>query len=349
MKPKSVIKVLVVLALLAGGAYASWHFWLKRSPVDPNHLTIYGNVDHRQVQLAFHATGRVEFLAVDEGDDVQAGQILARVDPVRYQAAMAKAKAEVAVREQELARLLAGSRPEEIAKARAEVADAQASFQDASRLYQRRKALYQSRSISRQTLDDSTASLDSAKARLDKAKEALQLAVKGPREEDIAAARATLEAAKAAQDLAQRELADTRLSAPRSGVIQQRVLEMGDMAFPQTPVYTLAILDPVWVRAYVAETELGKVKPGMAAEIFSDSYPGKSYPGWVGFISPAAEFTPKQVQTPELRAKLVYRVRVFACNPQRELRLGMPVTVRLDLAGKPLTPPPDPDQRCGKH
>ena len=349
MKPKSVIKVLVVLALLAGGAYASWHFWLKRPPADPNHLTIYGNVDHRQVQLAFHATGRVEFLAVDEGDDVQAGQILARVDPVRYQAATAKAKAEVAVREQELARLLAGSRPEEIAKARAEVADAQASFQDASHLYQRRKALYQSRSISRQALDDTTARLDSAKAQLDKAKEALRLAVKGPREEDIAAARATLLAAKAALELAQRELADTRLSAPRSGVIQQRVLEMGDMAFPQTPVYTLAILDPVWVRAYVAETDLGKLKPGMAAEIFSDSYPGKSYPGWVGFISPTAEFTPKQVQTPELRAKLVYRVRVFACNPQRELRLGMPVTVRLDLAGKPITPPPDPDQRCGNR
>ena len=349
MKPKRVIKVLVVLAILAGGAYAGWHFWLERPPADTDHLTIYGNVDHREVQLAFHATGRVEFLAVDEGDDVQAGQLLARVDPVRYQAALAKAKAEVAVREQELARLLAGSRPEEIAKARAEVAGAQATFLDAKRLYQRRKVLYQSHSIPRQELDNTIASLDAAKAQLDAAKEVLTLAVKGPREEDIAAARAALLAARAARDLAQSELADTSLSAPRSGVIRQRVLEMGDMAFPQTPVYTLAILDPVWVRAYVSETDLGKVKPGMAAEIFSDSYPGKSYPGWVGFISPTAEFTPKQVQTPELRAKLVYRLRVFACNQQRELRLGMPVTVRLDLASKPLAPLPNPDQRCGKR
>lgn len=349
MKPKRVIKVLVVLAILAGGAYAGWHFWLERPLADPDHLTIYGNVDHREVQLAFHATGRVVYLAVDEGDEVRANQLLAQVDPARYQAALAKATAEVAVREQELARLLAGSRPEEIAKAQAEVAGAQATFLDVQRLHQRHQVLYQNRSIPRQELDDTTARLDAAKAQLDAAKEVLTLAVKGPREEDIAAGRAALLAAKAARDLAQSELTDTRLIAPRAGVIQQRVLEMGDMAFPQTPVYTLAILDPVWVRAYVSETDLGKVKPGMAAEVFSDSYPDKSYPGWVGYISPTAEFTPKQVQTPELRAKLVYRVRVYACNPQRQLRLGMPVTVRLDLVGKPLAPLPDPDQRCGKR
>ncbi len=347
MKPKSVIKGLVVLALLAGGAFAAWHFWLERPAKNPNRLTLYGNVDHRQVQLAFQATGRVERLTVDEGDTVKAGQLLASLDPVRYQAALAKAEAEVAVREQELARLLAGTRPEEIAQARAQVADAHAGFMDAKRLYLRRQALYKTRSIPRQELDDIKARLDSAQARWDKAREALRLAIKGPREEDIAAARAALRAAKAARDLAQRELADTRLLAPRAGVIQQRVLEMGDMAFPQTPVYTLAIMNPVWVRAYLPETDLGKVKPGMPAEILTDSYPGKAYPGWVGFISPTAEFTPKQVQTPELRAKLVYRVRVFACNPRRELRLGMPVTVRLDLTRQGQNPPPDPDQRCG--
>lgn len=346
MKPKSAVKVLLLLIVLAGGGYAAWHYLLDRPAVDPNVLTLYGNVDHRQVQLAFQDTGRVENLAVDEGDKVKAGQELARLDPVRYRASVARAEAEVAVRQQELGRLLAGSRPEEIAQARAAVADAHAGYMDAQRLYKRRQALYKTRSIPQQELDDIKARFDSARARWDKAKEALRLAVKGPREEDIAAARATLRAAEAARDLARHELDDTKLYAPNDGIIQQRVLEVGDMAFPQTPVYTLAMVDPVWVRAYVPETDLGKVKPGMAAKIFSDSYPGKAYPGWVGFISPTAEFTPKQVQTPELRAKLVYRMRVFACNPDRELRMGMPVTVRLQLGGPVQDPLPDPNRRC---
>jgi len=103
------------------------------------------------------------------------------------------------------------------------------------------------------------------------------------------------------------------------------------MAFPQTPVLTLAFTDPVWVRAYLPESILGRVKPGIVATIHSDSYPDKTYTGWVGYISPTAEFTPKTVQTPELRTRLVYSIRVFACNPEDELRLGMPVTVILAL------------------
>lgn len=120
-----------------------------------------------------------------------------------------------------------------------------------------------------------------------------------------------------------------------AGVVRDRILEPGDMATPQTPVLTLAFTDPVWVRAYLPEPMLGRVKPGMEARILTDSYPGRAYAGWVGYISPTAEFTPKNVETPELRTRLVYQVRVFACNPRGELRLGMPATVTIDLDQAP--------------
>jgi HlyD family secretion protein len=158
----------------------------------------------------------------------------------------------------------------------------------------------------------------------------------GPRQEDIASAQATLQADEAALTLARCELADAKLYAPANGVIQNRILEPGDMASPALPVFTLALDDPVWVRAYVAETDLGKIQPGMKAGVTTDSFPGKRYAGWIGFISPTAEFTPKPVETQDVRTKLVYEVRVFVHNPQGELRLGMPAVVTIPL----LQPPP---------
>jgi HlyD family secretion protein len=130
---------------------------------------------------------------------------------------------------------------------------------------------------------------------------------------------------------AEQALADTELYAPADGVIRERILEPGDMASPLTPVFTLALMDPVWVRAYLPETVLGRVRLGATASITTDSFPEKVYKGWIGYIAPTAEFTPKNVETTELRTRLVYRMRVFACNPAGELRLGMPATVRLDL------------------
>jgi HlyD family secretion protein len=329
------VKVLLVL-LLAAAAVGAYYYFFQRAERQPrDQLTLYGNVDIRQVHLAFHATGRIDRILVEEGDRVQAGQLVAELDPVRYQANLARAQAEVAAQEQVLARLLAGSRPQEIAEARARLHAAKANLKDLTKQYQRNKELYQRRAISSQRFDNIVAQYESAVAAVNQARQALDLALEGPRKEDIAAARAKLEALKAAQRLAQRELTDTKLYASGEGVIQQRILQPGDMASPATPAFTVALNNPVWVRAYVPEVELGKVAPGMEAQIFTDSFPGKSYPGWVGYISPTAEFTPKTVQTPELRTKLVYRARIYACNPSGELRLGMPVTVRISLKQKP--------------
>lgn len=329
------LKVLLVLVLLAGavaGAYYYFYYEQEHKPSD--RLTLYGNVDIRQVHLAFHATGRISRILVEEGDMVKKGQLVAELDPVRYQAGLAKAKAEVAAQEQVLARMLAGTRHQEIAESRARLASAQATLRDQSNLFRRNKDLYQRRAISSQTMDTIRAQYENAQEAVNQARQSLDLAIEGPRKEDIAAARAQLEALKAAQALAQRELVDTKLYAPENGVIQQRIMQPGDMASPSTPAFTVALNNPVWVRAYLPETDLGKVASGMSATVATDSFPGKVYKGWVGYISPTAEFTPKTVETPELRTKLVYRVRVYVCNPANELRLGMPVTVSIPLKQK---------------
>jgi HlyD family secretion protein len=329
MKPnkRPLIVLLLVVVGIAGGAY----WWSHRQPPSQNVLTLYGNIDIRQVQLAFNDAGRVTELAVQEGDTVRKGQVVARLDAVRYQDAVDRAQAALLAQQNVLAKLEAGSRPQEIAQARAAVDAALAAQANAKATYARQKTLVESGFLPRQALDNVTQQLDTAAADVQRAQQALSLAVQGPRKEDIAAAQALVKADEAALALAQRQLADTVLRAPDDGVVENRILEVGDMAAPQTPVLTLALNNPVWVRAYVPETELGKIVPGMRARIESDSFPGQPFDGWIGAISPTAEFTPKSVETTELRAQLVYRVRVYACNPGQKLRLGMPVTVQVPL------------------
>jgi HlyD family secretion protein len=160
-----------------------------------------------------------------------------------------------------------------------------------------------------------------------------------------AVSRDDVEAAKAARDaseaqlhaneaqaaLLKQELADADLFAPSDAVVRARILEPGDMSSPIKPVFTLAIINPKWVRAYLSEPDLGKVHPGMKATVQTDSFPDRRFDGWVGFISPQAEFTPKPVETEELRTSLVYEIRVFVHDPDDDLRLGEPATVRLSF------------------
>ena len=241
-------------------------------------------------------------------------------------------EAEVSMQQQVVARLERGTRPQQIEEAKANVNAAEAKLHETKVTFERLQRLVRKKGASQQQVDDAQSAYLSAKASLNAAQQALDLAVKGPRVEDIAAAKASLQAKLAAVALARQELADTKIYAPTAGVIRDRILEPGDMAFPATPVLTLALTDPLWVRAYVPESDLGKIRPGMAADIQTDSFPGKNYRGWIGYISPTAEFTPKTVETPALRTRLVYQVRIFACNSDNELRLGMPATVVLDLS-----------------
>ena len=151
--------------------------------------------------------------------------------------------------------------------------------------------------------------------------------------EDIDQAKAALNAEQATVSLARRRLGDTELKAPANAIVLTRIVEPGAMIGPNSPVYTLALTDKVWVRTYIAEPDLGRIKPGMTVKIYTDTDPDRAYVGWIGFISPTAEFTPKTVETTELRTQLVYRVRVYVRDPDDRLRLGMPVTVRVPLNG----------------
>lgn len=320
----------LVLVLLIGGGIFAWYKYQPQTS-DSSKLALYGNIDIREAQLTFNASEHVDSILVEEGEHVTRGQLLAVLHQELLKSQVAQAQAQVEAKQQLLAKLQAGSRKEEIDKAKAELEAAQARAKSAHDTWQRLQRLIGKKLASREEVETARSNANAAQAQVEAARAALKLLEAGPRKEDIAAAEAELKAAEAALQLARQNLAHTELHAPADGIIRTRILEPGDMASPLKPALTLAFANPVWVRAYLPETRLGKVKPGMKASITSDSYPGKSYPGWVGYISPTAEFTPKNVETPELRTRLVYQIRVFACNPQEELRLGMPATVNIDL------------------
>jgi HlyD family secretion protein len=329
LKRTAWIVALVVLIGIAAGLV----WWLNRRENGARELTLYGNVDLRQVQLSFNNSERIAAVLVQEGDRVRQGQLVARLDTRRLEPQVAQAEAQVAAQQQVVQRLRSGSRPEEIAQARANVESAKADTVNARQQYERIKSAAEmsaGRAVRQQDVDSAKAALEVAEAKLVVNQRALELAVIGPRKEDIAEAKAQLRANEAQLALLQQQLADAQLLAPVDAVVRTRILEPGDMASPQKPVFTLAITNPKWVRAYVSEPDLGKLHEGMAAAIAVDSFPGRRFEGWVGFISPVAEFTPKAVQTEELRTSLVYEVRVFVQDPSDVLRLGMPATVYLN-------------------
>ena len=323
-----------VAVAVAVAALAVWAWRSQRPADDPNQLTLYGNVDIRQVSLAFNASERIAELRVREGDRVRAGDVLGVLDLRTPRLRLAQTEAQIGVQDQALLRLKTGSRPEEIAQARANVAAAEAEADLATRQVARLKATSEAtagKGVSQQDLDNALARQKVALAHAEVARKALALLVQGPRKEDIAQAGKQLAVARAEQALIQRQIEESELRAPIDAVVRARLLEPGDMASPQRPVYTLAITQPKWVRAYVPEVQLGRIQPGMAATVTTDSQPERGIPARIGTISSVAEFTPKTVQTPELRTSLVYEVRFMVDDPQDQLRLGMPATVQLQL------------------
>lgn len=328
MNKKPIIAVAVLLAL---GAGAWWWYARGAAPAD-GRIILYGNVDQRQVALAFNGSERIATLLVQEGERVKAGQLLGELDTRALQLKLAAAKAQAAVAEQALLKLQSGSRPEELAQADAAVSAAQADADNAALQAERLRGVHNDtagRGVSRLELDNAAARAKVAQARLQEARKARQLVATGARKEDVAQASAQLDAARANSALLAQHLADARLTAPIDAVVRARLLEPGDMASPQKPVLSLAIMHPKWVRAYVSERDLGRIKPDMAATISIDSAPQEGIPGRIGAISPVAEFTPKTVQTEDLRTALVYEVRVLVNDSQDRLRLGMPATVRI--------------------
>lgn len=325
---KRTIVAATVLVVLAGAAGLGWKYYGDPHE-NSDQLVLLGNMDVRQVNLAFKVAGRIATVMVEEGDAVKAGQIVASLEKEDFEDGVRLARARVKGQEAARAKLETGTRPEEIEQARALVTQRQAALRLAQATLKRQEVLAAREFASHQVHDEAQARVDESRAQLRAGQEALGLAETGPRQEDIEQARAQLNADRATLSLAERRLADATLMAPNDGVILTRVREPGAIVAVGETVYTLSLTSPVWVRTYVDEPDLGRIHAGMQAEVRTDS--GGIYQGQIGFISPIAEFTPKTVETRELRTSLVYRLRVIVENPDNGLRQGMPVTVVLRI------------------
>jgi HlyD family secretion protein len=324
MKP--VLIALVVAILLSAGIVGVVYARHRAHGSGPAELVLYGNVDIREVQLAFRQPGRLLRTASDEGDRVAPGQLLAELDAVPYQQAVAAASAEVAGARAELTRLRNGSRPQEILVAEEAQRGAAATALNAEVDFTRLSSLISAKAVSQSSVDAARAARDASAAALASARQTLALLREGSRAEDIDAGAARLAGAEARLSQAATALADTRLLAPADAVVMTRVREAGSMVSATEPVYTLSLRDPVYIRAYVSERELARVAQGTPVTVRSDST-ATVYNGQIGFVSPRAEFTPKTVETPDLRTDLVYRVRIVIAKADDQLRQGMPVTV----------------------
>ncbi len=276
--PRKAIILILLLIVIAIGAYT--YFNRIEAPTDT--LTLYGNVDVRQVDLGFRVSGRVNEIYFEEGDLVEPGSLLGILDKQPYL--------------------------DQVRQAKANAASIEASLKNADIMLKRRQELISDGSIGQEDLDNALAN-----------KIVLE---------------ANLLSAHAALAVSETNIAFTEVYAPTKGTILTRIREPGSVVNPGDSIYTLSITSPVWIRAFVSEIHLGDVRPGMTAEITTDTPHGRVYTGKVGFISPVAEFTPKTVETAQLRTDLVYRLRIYADNPDEGLRQGMPVTVKLNLRGK---------------
>ncbi|MEI6653741.1 MAG: secretion protein HlyD [Verrucomicrobiota bacterium] len=322
-------KLLIILLLLALAAVTAWQFQEKfrRTGVP---LQLYGNVDIRGVDLGFRVAGRLIEVLKDEGDAVQAGELLARLDAQPNGQELARADAQVAAAEADLRLKQAGNRSQDIDQGRAALEESRVVANNAARAYARHAGLVGRGGTSQQDLETAEATRDEAQQRVKVNEAKLRLLEAGFRDEEIAAADAALAQAKAARASAALHVADTELKAPSAGIVLTRALEPGAIVQAGATVLSLSLEQPVWVRAYVHESELGRVPPGTKVLLTTDGQPGRPFHGKVGFVSPRAEFTPKSVETPELRTSLVYRLRVVVEDPDGSLRQGMPVTVLLD-------------------
>lgn len=329
-------KSLFVVVLASAAIAAGWFWWNGREARQATHeLVLYGNVDIRQISLAFDGSGRISELRAEEGDQVKAGAVIGLLDTRTLALQAKEAEAKVEAQRQTLLRLRNGSRPEELAEARAKLAAAESDVLRTEQDLSRMTKLQESRAVSVQDVDQAKNNAEVAKAKVEELRATLSLAELGPRAEEVAGAQAQLSAAEAQVALLHHQIDLGTLRMPTDAVVRSRLLEPGDMATSQKAVFSLALTRPKWIRVYVHEPDLGKIQPGMKAQVITDSHPDQPVSGTVGYISSVAEFTPKAVQTAELRTNLVYEVRVIVEDDDDVLRLGQPATVHLPLRATP--------------
>jgi HlyD family secretion protein len=327
-------RVILALFLLAAAIAAGMYYYprLMKKPEPVNQLTLSGNIEAHESLVSFKVAGRIVDLPVEEGRQIERGALLARLEDADYKQKVRIDEANVRVRESDLALTLAGTRPQELKASQQTMLDAEADLEQKKLDNDRAQQLFAKDEVSAQDRDLSATALKRAEAIFKAAQQRYNEAVEGSRKEDVAIAQANLNEASANLGLSRVNLDYTILHAPSTGVITVRQAELGEVVAPGTPVVTLADLDRIWLRAYIAETDLGKIHWGQDATVTTDTYPGKQYHGRISFISSNAEFTPKSVQTYQERVTLVYRIKIDIDNPNRELKPGMPADARIVLA-----------------
>jgi HlyD family secretion protein len=325
---RRIVIVLLLAAVLGGGYY--YYRYTHATTAAAGTLLLSGNVEAHESVVAFRTQGRIVALPVEEGSTVKAGELLARLDDADYQQQVRIDEATLHTRDRELQLAEAGNRAQDIRASEQTVADAKADLELKRIDLERYTALYKRDAISAQTRDQADTAFRRAQAVYERTQQNLSETREGTRKEQIAVSRATLHAAQQSLELSKVRLDYTVLASPVTGVVSVRQAELGEYVVPGTPVVTIDDLDHLWVRAYVAETDMGRVRFGQQVAVRTDTYPGKSYKGTVAFISPEAEFTPKTVQTNKERVALVYRIKVDVENPNHELKPGMPADVTIE-------------------
>jgi len=331
------MKKAIILILVLGGATATGLYiysrWKAQRPAG-NVLQLSGNIEAHESVVSFKVQGRIVELPIEEGQWVNAGDTLAQLDSEDYRQQVQVDEASVRSRDAELELALAGSRSQDIKAAQQNVLDAQADLDLKKSDLRRYESLYQKDEVSAQTRDAAATAVERAQANYERVKQVYDELLEGTRKEQIRINQAALNQARQSLKMSQVRLRYTVLRAPTSGVVLVRQAELGEVMAPGTPVVTIADLDHLWVRVYVSETDLGRVRWGQEATVRTDTFPGKTYHGRVSFISSEAEFTPKSVETHEERVTLVYRVKIDLDNPNHELKPGMPADAVIEIGAK---------------
>lgn len=325
---KKIIFIVLILGIIVSAAL---YFTLRLTKHNDERIRVSGNIEVTSVELSFKIPGRVTERPVDEGELVKTGEVVARMDPADLLHEAASRRAEVQAARAQLTELETGYRKEDIAQAEAVLQRIEAEAERLRVDFNRQQQLFKKEVISARDFDASRAAYESSQANVREARERLKLLKSGPRKETIDQSRARLRSAEAILALAETRLGYATLVSPVQGLVLSKNIEPGEQVAVGTPVITIGMLDEVWLRAYISETDLGRVQVGQKATVTTDTYPGKKYQGTITFISPEAEFTPKSVQTEKERVKLVYRIKITIPNLNNELKPGMPADADIEL------------------
>jgi HlyD family secretion protein len=320
----------VALALVGIAGYVGWR-WVAGADRALTAIRGSGIIEVTQVDAAFEVPGRMVERFVDEGAMVDGGEPIARLDDREYQLQVERAAAAEAVADARYKMMLRGSRGQEVDQALSALESAESTLRLEQLEYDRNAKLTTQGIVSQNELDQAATRLTNARTARDGAAAHVAMLREGFRTEEIEAAREQLQQARAERALAELDLARCKLFSPIAGRVLSKSREAGEMVQPGTPVVTLGDLSRPWVNVYVGERDLGRVRLGMKAQVTVDSFPDDPFPGTVTFVSERAEFTPKNIQTPDERVKLVYRIKVELQSRDGVLKPGMPADTVLPL------------------